>query len=70
MQRTEVVSTSVASLGYDAATCTLEVEFRSGAVYQYRRVPYIVARQLASAESIGAFFAKRVRSVYGYDRVE
>ena len=70
MQRTEVASTSLASIGYDAASRTLEVEFRSGAVYHYHSVPLAVARALAGAESIGGYFMRRVRGAYGYERVE
>ena len=35
MQRTTVSSSNLASVGYDATTETLEIEFQNGAVYQY-----------------------------------
>ncbi len=70
MQRTEVASTSLASIGYDAPTRTLEVEFQSGAVYHYHGVPYAVAKGLAMAQSVGGYFVRRVRPVYAYERVE
>ena len=70
MQRHEVVSTSLASVGYDANARILEVEFQSGAVYHYHDVPYRVARGLARAQSIGAYFSKVIRPAYAYARVE
>lgn len=70
MRRAEVASTSLASIGYDAPSKTLEVEFRSGAVYHYHDVPYATARELAGAQSIGGYFSRRVRGVYGYERVD
>lgn len=70
MQRQEVASTSLASVGYDAHSRILEVEFHSGAVYHYYGVPFGVARGLARAQSIGAYFMKVVRGAYGYERVE
>ena len=70
MRRMEVDSASLASVGYDARSRTLEVEFRSGAVYQYAGVPFGVARALARAESIGGYFARFVRNAYDYIRVE
>ena len=70
MRRQEVASTSLASVGYDANSRTLEVEFRSGAVYHYHDVPYRIAKDLAHAQSIGAYFMRVVRGAYGYERVE
>ena len=70
MQRIEVTSASLASVGYDPRSRTLEVEFQSGAVYHYHGVPYAVARGLATAQSVGGYFSRRVRGAYGYARVE
>jgi hypothetical protein len=39
MEREAVSSSSVASIGYDPESLTLEVEFASGDVYQYFDVP-------------------------------
>ncbi len=70
MQRFEVASTSLASVGYDPNSRTLEVEFQSGAVYHYREVPQAAARGLASAPSIGGYFSRFIRPHFGYERVE
>lgn len=70
MQRTEVASASLASIGYDANSRTLEVEFQSGAVYHYRGVPYGVAKSLATAQSVGGYFSRFVRTNYAFERVE
>ena len=37
MMRIPVASSNVATVGYDEATNTLEVEFKDGSVYQYPR---------------------------------
>lgn len=39
MDRLPVNSSNVAAVGYDANSSTLEVEFKSGSVYQYFDVP-------------------------------
>lgn len=70
MRRQEVLSTSLASVGYDANSRTLEIEFRSGAVYHYHNVPYRVAQSLAQAQSTGGYFTRAVRNVFSYNRVE
>ena len=44
MQRQPVESSSLASVGYEERTRTLEVEFHNGGVYQYLEVPASVHR--------------------------
>jgi hypothetical protein len=56
MNHTAVASRQLASIGYDPAICTLEVEFRKGGVYQYAGVPAETYQRLIAAESIGSFF--------------
>ena len=61
MERTPVNSTQLSSVGYDAATSTLEVEFRKGGVYQYVGVSAEIYQQLMNAASIGTFFNNVIR---------
>jgi len=56
MRRTAVESTTMRSVGYDWAQQILEVEFTSGAVYQYLEVPAAVFDGLMHAESKGRYF--------------
>jgi hypothetical protein len=64
-----VDSTSLASVGYDAASQTLEIEFRTGALYRYLAVPAEVHRALMSAESKGRYFSQHIRDRYRFQRV-
>jgi hypothetical protein len=57
-------SSNVKSVGYDATSKVLEVEFHTGAVYRYSGVPAKVHRALMEAESIGAAFHKLVRPLF------
>ena len=61
MQRTPVDSSALASIGYDRIEEILEIEFRSGAVYRYIGVPYVVWSALIEAESHGRAFSELVR---------
>lgn len=61
MKRSAVKSSNIKSVGYDAETKTLEVEFSSG-VYAYRGVTPEQHRTLMSAESIGGHFHKHIKS--------
>lgn len=69
MLREPVESSSVRSLGYDAANRALEVQFTSGAVYRYLDVPSRVVDGLATASSIGRYVAVNVRNAYRFRRV-
>jgi hypothetical protein len=69
VNRVPVVSSNVSSVGYDAATQTLEVEFTSGIIYQYFDVPEPVYQQLIQAASVGAFFNGNIKGSYRYARM-
>jgi lysyl-tRNA synthetase class 2 len=64
-----VESTAVESVGYDARTRTLEVEYAGGGVYRYLGVPPRCYETLLRAESIGAFVNRRVKPYYRCLRV-
>jgi hypothetical protein len=70
INRTPVDSTQLRSIGYDATTSTLEVEFRKGGVYQYYGVPAETYRQLMAAQSIGTYVNSALRKGgFAYARV-
>ena len=69
MKRQPVVSSSLRSVGYDEASRTLEIEFRSGAVYRYYEVPPEVYRELMEAPSKGRCFQGAIRDNYRYAKV-
>ena len=50
MQRQSVLSSDIASIGYDLEKQTLEIEFHSGSTYQYANVPSAVYNGLMSDE--------------------
>jgi hypothetical protein len=64
MKRQPVRSASVASLGYDPRTKTLEVEFTSGAVYRYFGVSELEYQRLLESESIGRHLNQAIRNAY------
>ncbi len=69
MERYSVASSNIASIGYDAGTETLEVEFLSGAIYQYYNVPQNMYDQLVQAGSKGRFLNTYIKNAYPYSRV-
>lgn len=69
MQRQAVQSSNIQSIGYDASTRTLEIEFIKGGIYQYYSVDEIVHGQLMNAPSKGSFFQKHIRDKYETRRI-
>ena len=69
MRRQPVTSSNLASVGYDPATQTLEIEFHHGGVYQYFDVPQSIYDGLMGPGSKGQFFAANIKGVYRYARV-
>jgi DNA helicase HerA-like ATPase len=69
VEREPVVSESISSIGYDAESETLEVEFSRGHVYQYYNVPPGEYDALTSGGSIGKYFAANIRNAYQYARL-
>ena len=71
MKRTPVNSSNLASVGYDASSQTLEIEFLHGGIYQYYDVPLTVYESLMSASSHGTYFDKSIKKVgYSYKKIK
>jgi hypothetical protein len=69
MRRYRIDSRAIASVGYDEASRTLELEFPSGAVYDYADVPPEEVLGLLEADSRGRYFDDHIRGPYPYRRV-
>lgn len=69
MNREPVGSSNIVSAGYDEESQTLEVEFRSGAIYQYYNVGEDMYQQFLSAPSKGAFLNTYLRNNFPFSRV-
>jgi hypothetical protein len=69
MERTPVTSTNVHSVGYDADSQTLEVEFNNGSVYHYTGVPVDEYEGLMNADSKGTYLNANIKKRYPYTRL-
>lgn len=71
MQRQQVVSTSISSIGYDPASRVLEIEFTNGAVYEYFAVPADLHAGLLVASSHGQYFDRFIKKAgFRYQRTQ
>ena len=61
VERQSVKSRILRSVGYDASTKILEIEFHTGFVYQYSGVPPKVYANLMRSGEIGKYFSEKVR---------
>ena len=69
MDRTPISSSSIASIGYEDDSSTLEIEFNNGSVYQYFDVPRNIFDSLWASDSRGAFLAANIKGRFRFSRV-
>jgi len=73
---TPVESSQIAAVGYDTATRTLAIQFKSkkgvGNVYHYDNVPADVHQAFVAAESKGRFFGAHIKgnADFAYRKIE
>ncbi|WP_456828891.1 KTSC domain-containing protein [Deinococcus sp. UYEF24] len=70
MNMTDVESSMILSVGYDAATRTLRVLFSSGKTYEYREVPAEVHRGLMESGSKGSYMRGEVLDCFPTSQVK
>ena len=64
MDRQFVDSSMISSIGYDATSCTLEIEFKGGAVWDYPDFPESLWYEFQSSGSKGRFFHQNIKEQY------
>lgn len=69
MERTKVRSSNLASIGYDAESHILEVEFKTRTVYQYFNVPESVFVAFMNAQSHGKFLNEYIIDNFRYHQI-
>lgn len=71
MKRQSVISSNLASVGYDPSSSILEVEFNNGSIYQYYDVPTQIYNDLMSASSHGKYLDQNVKKGgYSYRKIK
>lgn len=69
MERRAVRSSNINSIGYDPASQLLEVEFRTGLIYQYHNVPLYLYEGLMEAPSHGRYLSGMIKDRFRFVRV-
>ena len=68
MDRQPVTSSNIKSVGHNGAD-TLEVEFNTGRVYQYKGVSRFLFNDFLGSPSKGRFFAQRIKGEFEFEEV-
>jgi hypothetical protein len=69
MNRKPVSSSTIALIGYDTKTSTLEIEFVNGNIYQYFDIPESLHTEFVSSASHGQFFNTQIKGHYRYAKL-
>lgn len=66
----ELDSRVLQAAAYDGQLASLEIVFRSGAVYHYFGVPQQTYQELLEAESKGQFFNSQIRARFRFAKAQ
>ena len=69
MERKSIESSMIRSIGFDPNISILEIEFNSGAIWQYSDFSESEWYQFESAESQGKFFNREIKGSYPESQV-
>ena len=69
MDRRNIESTMIRSIGFDSNTSTLEIEFNSGVIWQYYDFLESSWYEFDGAESHGKFFLANIRGQFSEAQV-
>ena len=64
MKMQKVKSSNIKAVGYDEITQKMRVEFFSGGLYEYDKVPRNTFLAFMKAESLGKYFHKNIRGKF------
>ncbi len=69
MDRKNIESSMLRSIGYDIDSSTLELEFNNGGVWQYFDFTEAMWYEFEGADSQGKFFHREIKNQYSESRV-
>lgn len=70
MQRQQVSSSDISSIGYDPNSNILEIEFLNKRVYQYLNVPEDLFQEIMSASSHGKYFNNFIKDKFNFIQIK
>ena len=65
-----VASTMASAIGYDSENEVLQIEFNSGAVYQYSDIDEDTWEECKSSDALGKFYNQYIKGKYQSQRID
>ena len=65
-----VASTMASAIGYDSENEVLQIEFNSGAVYQYSDIDEDTFEDLYASDAIGRYYNQYIKGKYQSERID
>ena len=65
-----VASTMASAIGYDSENEVLQIEFNSGAVYQYSDIDEDTFEDLYSSDAVGRYYNQYIKGKYQSQRID
>ena len=65
-----VASTMASAIGYDSENEVLQIEFNSGAVYQYSDIDEHTWEDLHSSDAVGRYYNQYIKGKYQSQRID
>jgi hypothetical protein len=69
IERTEVTSSNIRSLGYRLSSFLLQVEFKDGSIYNYYGVPESIYNEFLKSTSKGKFLNNNIAYRFRYEKI-
>lgn len=69
MERKYVESSNLYAIGYDPDSAILEIEFKSGSIYEYYDVPQYEYDNLMAADSKGTYAHQNIYKRYRQSKI-
>ena len=69
MERKDVESSTISTIGYDKSESTLEIEYKNGMIYQHFDVPRKTYKKLMKSSCVDHFLNTSIKNVYPYKSI-
>ena len=69
MERKNIESSMILSIGFESDSSTLEIEFKSRVIWQYYDFPESLWYEFDGSESQGKFFHREIKGQYSESQV-
>jgi hypothetical protein len=66
----EINSSNIKSASFNTEDETLRITFKTGAIYDYEKVPWVIFTKFRMSESQGKFFTTNINGKYKHTKVD